>query len=257
MINKKTKSTLIEFLIYSLLFGLSLSLFPICNYYYLGDNEMMLTKPQYFLDFSISYIFPLLYIVLIIGFLSLRKWLIITVNIFVALFTLLTFLVIQMEFAWWGASPFHPDFQVGYWFSQLLMIVLIIRTFTLIKNLSEFNLNRKMTLTFSILSALIPLSFIGYLVITYNSSMSKPIMRSEWEHLERNRFIKDESWDYTEAYNAYVFKYYSTDTLRKEKYQLDSIRFTFFDNKSNIVKRFTRKAINGVLDVEDILDEND
>jgi hypothetical protein len=257
MINEKSKNTLIEFLIYSILFTLSLSLFPICNFYYLGDNETMLTKPQYFFDFGVSYVFPLFFLMVILAFLSLKKALVITINIIVIIFTLLTFLFIQLGFAWWGASPFHPDFQAGYWLSQLLILIVIIRTFTLIKRFPEFNLNRKTTIMFSILSISIPLLFIGYLFLAYNNAKNEPIMRSEWEHIERNRLIKDESWDYTEAYDAYVSKYYSMDTLRKEKFQLDSARFTFFDDKSNIVKRFTQRASSGILDVEEILDEND
>ena len=44
------------------------------------------------------------------------------ITIIVIIFTLLTFLFIQLGFAWWGASPFHPDFQEGYWLSQLLFL---------------------------------------------------------------------------------------------------------------------------------------
>jgi hypothetical protein len=257
MTNKKTKSILIELLVYTILFALSLSLFPICNYYYLADKEMMLTKPQYFSDFGISYVFPLFYAMVVLGFLSQKKGLIITVNIVVIIFTLLTFLSILMEFAWWGGSPFHPSFQAGYWLSHLILIVLILRTFRIIKRLNELNLNRKMTMTFSILAISFPPLFIGYFLLGYHDAKNEPIMRSQFELIDRDRLIKNESWDYTEAYNAYVAKYFSTDTLRNEKYQLDSALFTYFDDKSNIVKRFTRKASNGMLDVEEILDEND
>lgn len=257
MINKKTKITLIEFLIYSILFILSLSLFPICNFYYLGDNEIMLTKPQYFFDFGISYVFPLFFTMVILAFFSLKKALVITVNIIVIIFTLLTFLFILMGFGWWGASPFHPDFQAGYWLSQLLILTVIIRTFTLIKCIAELNLNQKIKITFSILSISIPLLFILYILIVNNNAKNEPIMRSEWEYIERNRLIKDESWDYKEAYGAYVSKYYSSDTLRMGKFKLDSVRFTYFDDKSNIIKIFTQRAQNGTLDVEEILEEND
>lgn len=257
MTNKKTKSILLELLVYTILFALSLSLFPICNYYYLDDKEMILTKPQYFFDFPISYVFPLFYAMVLLGFLSLKRGLVITVNIVVIIFTLLTFLFILLGFAWWGGSPFHPSFQAGYWLSHLMLIVLILRTFRLIKKLNELNLNRKLTMTFSILAISIPLLFIGFLLIGYYSAKYEPIMRSQFEYIDRDRLIKDESWDYTEEYNAYVSKYFSTDTLRNEKYQLDSAEFAYFDDKPTIVKRFTRRASNGVLDVEEILDEND
>jgi hypothetical protein len=66
-----------------------------------------------------------------------------------------------------------------------------------------------------------------------------------------------QSWDYSEAYNAHVSRYFSTDSLRKEKYRLDSASFMFFDNDINITKKFTKRARNGKLDIEEILEEYD
>ena len=142
MINKITKSTFAELLVYSILLAVSRGFFPICNYYYLDYNEeMKITKPQYFKDFGVfSYIFPLFYILVIMGFLSFKKGIVISVNIIVIFFMLLTFSYIKMEFLWWGGSPFHPDFQEGYWLSQLVILVAIIRTFTLV---NRFNRNAK------------------------------------------------------------------------------------------------------------------
>ena len=82
-------------------------------------------------------------------------------------------------------------------------------------------------------------------------------MRSEWKHQKGNRFIKNESWDYTESYDAYVTKYFSKDTLNKEKYQLDSVGFMFFDDKLKVRKEFTKVVSSGSIDIEAILESND
>jgi hypothetical protein len=254
--NKTIKAILIEFLIYSVLFILSLCFFPICNFYYLGENDSMLTKPQYFFDFEIAYSFIVYFLIIITGFFSLKKWLIISINILVMIFMFLTFLFVKMLFGWWGASPFHPDFQLGYWLSQSLILVLIIRTFTLLDKISEINLNKKITLFFSFFSISIPVCLFGFVYLGFYGGKSEPIQRFELESQERGRIIKHESWDYLEDYNAMLSKYFSTDTLRKEKYKLDSVSFTFYDDNSKIIKKFSKTVSNGSLDIEEILNEN-
>lgn len=251
--NKTIKAILIEFLIYSVLFILSLCFFPICNFYYLGENDSMLTKPQYFFDFEIAYSFIVYFLIIITGFFSLRKWLIFSLNILVMICMFLTFQFVEMLFAWWGASPFHPDFQLGFWLSQSLILVLIIRTFTLISKLPEINLNKKISLFFSIL---IPVCLFGFVYLGFYGGKSEPIQRFVWESQERGRLIKHESWDYLEDYNAMLSKYFSTDTLRKEKFKLDSVSFTFYDDNSKIIKKFSKTVSNGTIDIEKILDEN-
>jgi hypothetical protein len=255
--SKKTRNILLEFLIYSVLFGLSIGVFPICNFYYLGDNDEMLTEPQYLNDIAILYALPLFFILVMIGFLSLKRAVIIVLNTVVIVLTLLLFLFIQLSFAWWGASPFHPDLQAGYLLSHIFLFVLIIRTFILLGSLSQVKLSKTVQVIAFVLAVSIPVLFITYITIGYNEAMNQPIMRSQWIGVERGRLVNTESWDYTEDCDAYVSKYYSKDTLKTEEYRLDSVGFTFFDDESNIQQRFTRKAKNGKLDIEKILEEND
>ncbi len=255
--NKKTRLILIEFLAYSFLFALTFILFPVCNFYYLGQHEEMITKPQYFIDFKPAYTFPLYLTLVLISFFSLKKRIIRRMNFLVLLLMLLTYVFISMGFVWWGASPFHPDFQTGYWLSQLVLLVVIIRSYTLINQLPDLQLNPMIIRVFSFLSWFIPFVLFAYLFLTYYLAKNKPIMRSESAYATRNRWVKYESWDYIEAHQAFVTKYYSTDTMRKEKYRLDSASFMFFDEETNITNKFTKRARNGKLNIEGILEEYD
>ena len=82
-------------------------------------------------------------------------------------------------------------------------------------------------------------------------------MRSESAYDTRNRWVKYESWDYIEAHQAFVTKYYSTDTMRKEKYRLDSASFMFFDDETNVTKKFTKRSKNGKIAIEELLEDHD
>jgi hypothetical protein len=257
MMNRKTSIILLELLAYTLLFILSLTFFPVCNFYYLGLHEEMITKPQYFIDFKVAYTFPLYLFLVLISFLSLKKRIIRRMNFLVLLLILFTYIFISMGFVWWGASPFHPDFQAGYWLSQLLLLVVIIRSYTLIKQLPDLKLNPRISRIFSFLSWFIPFILFAYLFEIYYLEKNKPIMRSESAYATRNRWVKYESWDYIEAHNAFVTKYYSTDTMRKEKYRLDSASFMFFDGETNITNKFTKRSKNGKIALEEVLEDHD
>jgi hypothetical protein len=217
----------------------------------------MLTKPQYFFDFKVAYTFPLYLLLVLSSFLSLKKRIIRRMNFLVLLLMLLTYIFISMGFVWWGASPFHPDFQAGYWLSQLLLLVVIIRSYTLINQLPDLQLNPMIIRVFSFLSWFIPFILFAYLFLTYYREKNKPIMRSESEYATRNRWVKYESWDYLEAHHAFVTKYYSTDTMRKEKYRLDSASFMFFDDETNITNKFTTRSKNGKIAIEELLEDHD
>jgi len=228
-----------------------------CNFYYLGEGDSMIMRPQYITEFRMAYLFPLYYLMVLIGFLTLRKGFLITINILVIILSILTLFIIQLGFAWWGVSPFHPDLSFGYWLSHLILLIVVIRTFTLTSKLKEIELNKKITLLFSYLTIIIPLGFIITVITFINHENNRPIKRSEWEHQEGNRFVKNESWDYTESYDAFVTKYFSKDTLNKEKYQLDSVEFMFFDDKLKVKKEFTKVVSSGSINIEEILESND
>ncbi len=254
--NKRTTYVLVELLVYTTLFVLSLLCFPICNYYF-EDTEDILTKPQYVFDLGAGFVFPLYFAMAIVGFLSLKKTLIIVINSSVFVLQLLTYLFISLGFAWWGASPFHPDFQLGYWISQLITLLLISRTSYLIIHLSELHLNRNLTRLFSLLAVISPLALITYFLLLVRTETQQPMIDSEWVYIEGNRSVKSQGWDYTEAYGARVKKYFSTDTLEQAPYQLDSVEFTFYGDYPKIRKKFTKQASNGELNIEEILERYD
>jgi hypothetical protein len=257
MMNRKTSIILLELSTYTLLFILSLTFFPVCNFYFLEKNDAMLTKPQYFFDFKIAFLFPLYQILVLIGFFSLKKVVIFRMNYFVLLCMFLSYVYINLGFTWWGASPFHPDFQAGYWLSQLFLLVTVARTSFYMKQLDDISFHPKLRWTFTLLAKGIPMVFLGAILLTFYSAKNKPIMRTKFSRYERGRLVVIQSWDYSEAYNAHVSRYFSTDSLRKEKYRLDSASFMFFDDDVNITKKFTKRARNGKLDIEEILEEYD
>ena len=255
--NRKTSILLIEFFAYTLLFILSLTFFPMCNFYYLEKNEAMLTKPQYFFDFKIAFLFPLYQMLVLIGFFSLKKVVIFRMNYFVLLCMFLSYVYINLGFNWWGASPFHPDFLAGFWLSQLFLLMTITRTSFYMKQLDDISFHPKLRLTFTLLAKGIPIVFLGAILLTYYSAKNKPILRTKFGRYERGRLVVIQSWDYSEAYNAHVSSYFSTDSLRKEKYRLDSASFMFFDDETNVTKKFTKRSKNGKIALEELLEDHD
>lgn len=254
--NRRTTYVLVELLVHTTLFVLSLLCFPICNYYF-EDAEDIVTEPQYVFDFDIGFVFPVYFAIAILGFLSLRKALIIVINSCVFVVQLLTFLFISLGFAWWGASPIHPDFQLGYWISQFITLLLISRTSYLIIHLSKLRFNRNLSRLFSILAVISPLSLITYFLLLVRTETQKPMIDSEWIFIKGNRSVKSQGWNYKESYGASVKKYFSTDTLEQAPYQLDSAEFTFYDDYPKIRKKFTMYTSEGELDIEEILERHD
>jgi hypothetical protein len=217
----------------------------------------MLTKPQYFIDFKVAYTFPIYLFLVLISFLSLKKRIIRRMNFLVLLLILLTYIFISMGFVWWGASPFHPDFQAGYWLSQLFLLVTVARTSFYMKQLDDISFHPKLRWTFTLLAKGIPMVFLGTILLTFYSAKNKPIMRTKFSRYERGRLVVIQSWDYSEAYNAHVSSYFSTDSLRKEKYRLDSASFMFFDDETNVTKKFTKRSKNGKIALEELLEDHD
>jgi hypothetical protein len=82
-------------------------------------------------------------------------------------------------------------------------------------------------------------------------------MRTKFSRYERGRLVVIQSWDYSEAHNAHVSRYFSTDSLRKEKYRLDSASFMFFDDETNVTKKFTKRSKNGKIALEELLEDHD
>jgi|GEM_PF-4348059 len=159
----KRQKVLFEITIYSALFVLSF-LFPICNYYYLAEDESMIVKPQYFNNIKIVYVFLAYFLMVVFAFFSASKILLRVINILAIVLVILVFLYIQLSFVWWGASPYHPDLAAGYWLSHLFLLLLVIRTFAWSGKFAEIGFHRKMKIPFGALSILM-LALIVYWVL--------------------------------------------------------------------------------------------
>lgn len=254
----KLQKLLIEFSIYAFLFCISLFIFPICNFYYLGENDSMITEPQYFNDFIIAYIYPIFFLLVISGFLTLNKRIIVIFNTIVVVLLVLIFLMIYglMFGIGWGASPFHPEFQLGFLFCNLFVILVIARTYYLKNALENYHLSKKLTRFFSIITFGIPLTILGWIIfkVIQFDRKSRSISSHNYKQNEKNIYV--DGWKYPAYNDAYVDKYYSQNPKNQKKYILDSVEFTIMKDLK-IEKEFTKKAIDGKLDIEAILEENE
>lgn len=155
-------------------------------------------------------------------------------------------------------GPISPETKFGYFLFLTVVTIYIIRTFKWRNKINNENTNKKLTYIPKIIILSIPL-FCAYKI---NESFNEPIMRGEDYRKINNKMIKSETWDYTEEYDAMVSKYYhfqkttKINSKHKGKYVLDSISVMIFDDNSNIKKEFSKKAIKGQLDIEEILSEN-
>ncbi len=244
----------IELAIISVFFAISF-LFPMCTFFYLGKGEEMIEKPQYAKTFQVVLVYFPYYLMVLFALLLKRKVILIIITILVAILTLTTIFLILLGFGWWGASPFHPKLSFGFLLINLLLLVLIVRSFMWIGKLSKTK--NTITKVFEWGSIIFPALMICLYLRSYFIAKNEPIMRSDWVMKTKNgRIRRVESWDYIEGYHAMISKHFSkpeSDSL-KETFVLDSVSFMFFDDKSNVKKNFSVKAKNGNLDIEEILE---
>lgn len=243
-----------EIIIVLIIFSLSY-IFPFCTFYYLGENDAeKIEKPQYINDFRFGYVYIVYISMVFFSVLSSKKNLLKIINILVLIFLFLSFILIKLGFAWWGASPFHPTLSIGFYAINIAIIYFIIRSYSWIKSFITFPIKSKLPL---IVAISIPVFLIILIFNLYIKSKNEPIMRSGGiSGIVNNRILKEECWDYNEAYDAFATKYYSkpvSDSL-KNTFVLDSVRFSFTDNSPNKGKKFTLKAKNGELDIEAFFD---
>jgi len=248
------KKIRIEIIIVLIVFSASY-LFPFCTFYFLGDNDVeVIEKPQYINDFKFGYVYIVYILMTLFALLSSKKVVLNIINILVLIFLFLSFALAKLGFAWWGASPYHPTFSIGFLLVNIAIIYFIIRSYSWIKTLIA--LPNKSKISFAI-ALFIPLLFVLFVFYIYNKSKNEPILRSGGiSGTKDNRILKSESWDYLEAYDAFVTKYYSkpiSDSL-KNTFVLDSVRFSFMDSSPNKGVKFTLPAKNGELDIEEVFD---
>lgn len=255
MIVDKTKSILIELGIYSIVFFVSIILFPISHFYSLRIADFFPAIHGYVTPLVITHVFSIYFLMVLFGFLSLKKGFIKTINSIVLVFVIVTFISVSIRLE--EAFYLYPVMQISkYWISHIILFVLIIRTFILSNKLSEINLSKRIANICLFVSLILVIGVVGYVIVISSKAKNEAVLVTEREYSERNRDIKEESWNYSGAYNAFVTKYYSIDVLQKKGYTLDSVNFSYSDENATTVKCFTKVAKQGKLDVEAILEEN-
>lgn len=141
--------------------------FPLCTFYYLGEDEAYITEePQYLNDFTIGYGYILYYLMLLSAILSKRRTLVIIMNAIAVLLLFLTLFITLLGFNWWGASPYHPKLNLGYLFVNLVLLFLIFRSSTLVKKTQ--NENNKTSNLFAIIAIAIPSGLVLFLILLTN-----------------------------------------------------------------------------------------
>ncbi len=151
MQNNKSKKILIELGVYTLLFGLSF-LLPVSISY---EDYSMQAIPRYLPDYPLIYLSVILFAVVILAIISKRKVIIHISNAFAILLTLVLYLLICLGQNWSGRQ-FHPDFGYGYSLSQLMISVLIIRSYTLLCSIGEYHFNQRLSRIAGIVAITIP-----------------------------------------------------------------------------------------------------
>ena len=96
----------------------------------------------------------------------------------------------------------------------------------------------------------------GWIIFKVIQFDRKPRSISSHYYKQNEKNIYVDGWKYPAYCDAYVDKYSSKDLYSTKKLKLDSVIFTFM-KYNEIEKRFTKNAINGKLDIEAILEENE
>ena len=233
-------------------------LFPFCTFYYEGESEAhIIEKPQYINDFGFGYAYAVYMMTTLLALISANKVVLNILNILVLIFLALTYMFLKLGFAWWGASPFHPTFGVAFTLVNITIFYFVFRSFFWIDSVILYSNKTKFKL---VLAISIPLIFIMTVFYLFDRAAKQPVMRGEGflgNQIRDNRIIRQEDWDYLEAYDGFATKYFSkpvSDSL-KDTYVLDSVRFSFSSGSPYVGDRFTLPAKNGKLDIERVFEE--
>lgn len=129
MISKFPKRVKYEMIIVLLIFGASF-LLPFCTFYYEGESDAhIIEKPQYISDFLFGYVYIAFMLLVIFALLSAVELVLIVISILVVIFLSLSYILIQLSFTWWGASPYHPSLGIGFVLVNVIIIYFIFRSF--------------------------------------------------------------------------------------------------------------------------------
>ena len=250
----KNRSSLSRLLILLILpvafFGISLFL-PFYDFFYMNADESMRTETIYGYQNLFAWCYGLYLLLAILAVLTLKKRIAQLVNPLVLTAVLLTAAVNWYLFAWWGASPWHPEFRFGYAVCVLSVVAMVGISYTSLQafpNIGLANWVRKASTAFLIL---IPVTIAGIVYTNQRAAANAPRMTAEGYHVKDGIAFRDEWWDWPEK-NVMYDKYFSKPERDSAgEYRLDSIRVRFLPGNRSI----TAPAINGKLDVTTLLEK--
>lgn len=258
MRNKRSNRIFIELGVFTLLFGVALLLPFEYNYYLSSDENNMRTVTLYAHDFQYTNLIIITFLTIILSILSGNRWIIHVLNVLALILVSFGFIIhIYSQGVGWGASPIHPKLGPAYSLTQILTLILIIRSYLLLRNPANHSFNKNLSGFSGILAVAVPISAVIYGTYSIYASANDPIMRSEFELTnDKGKTYTLETWDYMESHDAFVNKFFSNQKLPDGTIakRLDSAEFSLHAPELPIVKKFTRRAINGELEIEEILD---
>lgn len=156
----KTRPILIEIAVYTVAMAVSL-FFPI---YISFPDSYSVAVPHYFTSMTFGFAYPLYFILVVFATLSLRKKLSRVINQQVLIFMAVTLFLLVQGFNWSGGA-YQPVFGYGYWFSQAVTLLLIIRTYIWSYQSPVLRIPPKLAAFCSIAAVILLLSFIGIIVL--------------------------------------------------------------------------------------------
>lgn len=248
------KSLYTELAIYTVLFGLSF-LFPIYLLYFLSaDESQVITEPQYLNDFPLAYGYIVCFGMVLLATLSLKKRIVQIVSLLALVSLALLFAFIKLGLAQSGSGPMHPSLGLGYWFIHIVLLLLIVRCYVWSRRFPQLPMRIIRSHVLAALAIFLPVTATLYAFSRYAKTMNQPILQSEAIRQIDGRTIKTQTWDYMGSYSALVDKHFSKAVSGGEPFRLDSVSVTIFSDPSTVEKRFTRKAVHGKLNIEEVLE---
>lgn len=232
---------------------------PFTVHTHLNDAEDQVTFTYTNINQTVfMWIFVANYLIVVTAAATFSRVLATVLLVLVSIWTFLLHLAFSYLFVWDG-QPIHASFGSGYFLNQLILLTAIVLAFVLRASYEKFSPSRYFTWVMRLAAVSLPVVLACGIYVKLNAASETPIMRLESQYKVGDKLVYSQSWDYVEAYDAYVSKYFSkpvqADTVvGSQGFELDSVRFTFNMTSVKTDKTMTLKAVNGQLDVKAVLE---
>lgn len=232
------------------LFVISIFL-PFYTFYYTDYSYPDHGTTIYGFQSMFTFFFGVYFLLAVLSFLTFNKIVVHILNPLLLVALLLTMALNVYLFGWWGASPYHPDIQFGFYVNTILVFALVVCSYSMLPAFKDIKQPKWIFRILLTVIIAIPTLLFVYSQIKSNIESNKPRITAEL-YEEKNGIKYKQEWWAWKAENARFTKYYSTSVNSEASYVLDSIKVTFSGPRA---RTETRKAINGKLELEDFLDD--